>query len=72
MCLGIGLQVQVSFCLTRQSVALWLILVPLTVGIQRAALAVGELAAHLLVPHRALSEVLHVLQQERREQERHV
>lgn len=49
--------------------ALWLVLVPLTVGIQRAALAVGELAAHLLVPHWTLSEVLHVLQHEQRERE---
>lgn len=50
--------------LTRQSVALRLILVPLTVEIQRAALAVGQLAAHLLVAHRTLGEVLYVLQQE--------
>lgn len=54
--------------LTGQSVALWLILVPLTVEIQRAALAVGKLAAHLLVPHRTVGEVLHVLQRERGEE----
>lgn len=45
--------------------ALRLILVPLTVDIQRAALAVGQLAAHLLVAHRTLGEVLYVLWQER-------
>lgn len=53
--------------LTGQSVALRVILIPLTVEIQWAALAVGKLAAHLLVPHRTLSEVLHILQRQRKE-----
>lgn len=44
-----------------------MILLPLTVEIQRAALAVGELAAHLLDAHRALSEVLHALEAGQRE-----
>lgn len=48
-------------CLTGQSVALGLVLVPLTVEVERAALAVGQLAAHLLVPHRTLGEVLDAL-----------
>lgn len=47
--------------LTGQSVALGLVLVPLAVEIERAALAVGQLAAHLLVTHRTLGEVLHIL-----------
>lgn len=55
--------------LTGQSVALGLVLVPLTVGVQRAALAVGQLAAHVLVPHRTLSEVLHALQQTKKSKE---
>jgi len=53
--------------LTWQSVALRLILVPLTVEIHQAALAVGELAAHLLVPHGTLREVTHVLQKKKGE-----
>lgn len=52
-------------CLTRQSMALGLILVPLAVEIQRAALAVGELAAHLLVTHRTLREVFYILQEKK-------
>lgn len=56
-----------DFHLTRQRVALRLILVPLAVEIQRAALAVRELAADLLVPHRTVGEVLHILRQQRRE-----
>lgn len=51
--------------LTRQSVALGLILVPLAVEIQRAALAVGELAAHLLVTHRTLGEDFYILQEKK-------
>lgn len=53
--------------LTGQSVALGLVLVPVTVEIQRAALAVGQLAAHPLVAHGAGGEVPHIL---RRAQER--
>lgn len=47
--------------LTGQSVALGLVLVPLAVEIQRATLAVGQLAAHLLVTHRTVGEVFHIL-----------
>lgn len=47
--------------------ALGLVLVPLTVEIQRAALTVGQLAAHLLITHRTLGEVLHALQQEKQQ-----
>lgn len=46
--------------------ALGLILVPLAVEIQRAALAVGELAAHLLVTHWTLREVFYILQEKKR------
>lgn len=46
--------------------ALGLILVPLAVEIQRAALAVGKLAAHLLVTHRTLWEVFYILQETKR------
>ena len=41
--------------------ALGLVLVPLAAGVEGAALTVGQLAAHLLRPHRALGEVLHSL-----------
>lgn len=51
--------------LTRQSVAFGLVLVPLAVEIQRAALAVGQLAAHLLVTHRTLWEVSHILREKK-------
>lgn len=46
--------------------ALGLILVPLAVEIQRAALAVGELAAHLLVTHRTLGEVFYILRRRKK------
>lgn len=52
---------------TRQGEALGVILVPVTVEIQEAALAVGEFAAHLLIPYRTLLEVLHILQKRREE-----
>lgn len=47
--------------LTWQREALGVILVPVTVEIQGAAFAVVEFAAHLLVPHRTLCKVLHIL-----------
>lgn len=48
--------------------ALGLALIPLTDGIQRAALAIGQLATHLLITHWTISEVLHALQQEQKGQ----
>lgn len=47
--------------LTGQRVALGLVLVPLAVEVQRAALAVGQLAAHLLIAHGTVGEVFHIL-----------
>lgn len=48
--------------------ALGLVLVPLAVEIQRAALAVGQFAAHLLVTHWTIREVLHILFSDTREE----